>query len=119
VGLTAEQAGDEGPDATSFRFPLSASGRAQALARPEGYVEVVAERGGPGGGTVLGVHMVGAGVAELAAVAALAVEMGATAEDLALTIAPHPTLSEALAEAALGALGRPLHVRRRKKEPGS
>jgi dihydrolipoamide dehydrogenase len=118
VGLTAEQAADDGHDATSFRFPLSASGRAQALARPEGYVEVVVERGGPGGGTVLGVHMVGAGVAELAAEAALAVEMGATAEDLALTIAPHPTLSEALAEAAMGALGRPLHVRRRKKESG-
>ena len=90
-------------------------GRAQALGRPEGYVEIVAERGGAGGGTVVGVHMVGAGVAELAAEAALAVEMGATAEDLALTIAPHPTLSEALAEAAMGALGRPLHVRRRKE----
>jgi dihydrolipoyl dehydrogenase len=118
VGLTAEQARRSylAPDEiTSFRFPLSASGRALALARPEGYVEVVAERGGgPAGGTVLGVHMVGAGVAELAAEAALAVEMGATTEDLALTIAPHPTLSEALAEAAMGALGRPLHVRRRK-----
>jgi dihydrolipoamide dehydrogenase len=123
VGLTAEQAGQlhlAAPDQIStFRFPLSASGRALALARPEGYVEVVAERGGgPTGGTVLGVHMVGAGVAELAAEAALAIEMGATAEDLALTIAPHPTLSEALAEAAMGALGRPLHVRRRK-EPGT
>jgi dihydrolipoamide dehydrogenase len=109
VGLTAE----DGADATSFRFPLSASGRALALGRPEGYVEIVAERGG--GGSVLGVHMVGAGVAELAAEAALASEMGATAEDLALTVAPHPTLSEALAEAAMGALGRPLHVRRRKE----
>src|SRR5207244_608766 len=85
------------------RFPLSASGRALSLARPEGYVEIVADRGD---GTVLGVHMVGAGVAELAAEAALAVEMAATVEDLALTIAPHPTLSEALAEAALGAAGR-------------
>ena len=129
VGLTAEQAIADGaeirrlhpaPDQiTTFRFPLSASGRAQALGRPEGYVEIVAERGGSaaGGGTVLGVHMVGAGVAELAAEAALAVEMSATVEDLALTIAPHPTLSETLAEAAMGALGRPLHVRRRK-EPG-
>ena len=114
VGLTAEQAAEDGADATTFRFPLSASGRALAMGRPEGYVEVVAERGGTGGGAVLGVHMVGAGVAELAAEAALAIEMGATAEDLALTIAPHPTLSEALAEAAMGALGRPLHVRRRK-----
>jgi dihydrolipoamide dehydrogenase len=122
VGLTAEQAAEEGAETTTFRFPLSASGRAVALARPEGYVEIVAERGGGAtggdamGGTILGVHMVGAGVAELAAEAALAIEMGATAEDLALTIAPHPTLSEALAEAAMGALGRPLHVRRRKKE---
>ncbi len=115
VGLTAEQAAEAGADATAFRFPLSASGRALALGRPEGYVEIVVERGGePAGGTVLGVHMVGAGVAELAAEAALAIEMGATAQDLALTIAPHPTLSEALAEAAMGALGRPLHVRRRK-----
>jgi dihydrolipoamide dehydrogenase len=114
VGLTAEQAAEAGAEAVGFRFPLSASGRAQALGRPEGYVEIVAERGGdPGSGPVLGVHMVGAGVAELAAEAALAVEMGATAEDLALTIAPHPTLSEALAEAAMGAAGRPLHVRRR------
>ena len=116
VGLTAEQAAEDGAEATAFRFPLSASGRALALGRPGGFVEVVAERGGgPAGGTVLGVHMVGAGVAELAAEAALAIEMGATTEDLALTIAPHPTLSEALAEAAMGALGRPLHIRRRKE----
>ena len=122
VGLTAEQAAEAGADAIAFRFPLSASGRALALARPEGYVEIVADRGGggsaggAGGATVLGVHMVGAGVAELAAEAALAVEMAATVEDVALTIAPHPTLSEALAEAAMGAAGRPLHVRRRKKK---
>jgi dihydrolipoamide dehydrogenase len=113
VGLTPEQATEAGADAVSFRFPLSASGRALALARPEGYVEIVADRSG---GTVVGVHMVGAGVAELAAEAALAIEMAATVEDVALTIAPHPTLSEALAEAAMGAAGRPLHVRRRKKE---
>ena len=117
VGLTEEQAAEAGAEAVNFRFPLSASGRALALGRPEGYVEIVAERGGTSGvgGAVLGVHMIGAGVAELAAEAALAIEMGATAEDLALTIAPHPTLSEALAEAAMGALGRPLHVRRRKE----
>jgi dihydrolipoamide dehydrogenase len=112
VGLTPEQATEAGADAVSFRFPLSASGRALALARPEGYVEIVADRSG---GTVVGVHMVGAGVAELAAEAALAIEMAATVEDVALTIAPHPTLSEALAEAAMGAGGRPLHVRRRKE----
>ena len=112
VGLTADQAGGAGADPATFRFPLAASGRALALARPEGFVEIVADRGA---GTVLGVHMVGAGVAELAAEASLAIEMGATVEDLALTIAPHPTLSEAIAEAAMGAAGRPLHVRRKEK----
>ncbi|MDQ3944221.1 MAG: dihydrolipoyl dehydrogenase, partial [Actinomycetota bacterium] len=109
VGLTAEQAEEAGAEPASFTFPLAASGRAVTLGRTGGHVEVVAERGD---GTILGVHMVGAGVAELAFGAALAVEMGATVEDLALTIAPHPTLSEALAEAAKGAAGRPLHVRR-------
>jgi dihydrolipoamide dehydrogenase len=109
VGLTAEQAGEAGAETTSFTFPLAASGRAVTLGRTDGHVEVVAERGD---GTVLGVHMVGPCVSELAFAAALAVEMGATVEDLALTIAPHPTISEALAEAAKGAAGRPLHVRR-------
>ena len=110
VGLTPEQAVAAGADATTFTFPMAASGRALTLGHPGGHVEVVAERDG---GAVLGVHMVGRGVAELAAEAALAIEMGATVEDLALTIAPHPSLSETLAEAALGAAGRPLHVRTR------
>ncbi len=100
VGATAEQARAAGAHAVAFSFPLAASGRALTLGRPEGHVEVVADRGD---GTVLGVHLVGWGVSELAAGAALAVEMGATVEDLALTIAPHPTLAEALAEAATGA----------------
>ena len=106
VGATREEAAAAGADVAAFRFRLAASGRALTLGRPEGYVEVVADRSG---GTVLGVHMVGPGVSELAAGAALAVEMAATVEDLALTIAPHPTLSEAVAEAATGAA--------RRKEP--
>jgi dihydrolipoamide dehydrogenase len=112
VGATEQQAAEAGAEAVSFTFPLAASGRAATLGRPEGHVEVVADRGD---GTVLGVHMVGPGVAELAAEAALAVEMGASVEDLALTIAPHPTLSESLAEAALGAAGRPRHARRSRR----
>jgi dihydrolipoyl dehydrogenase len=111
VGATTDQASEAGADALSFTFPLAASGRAATLGRAEGHVEVVAD----GDGTVLGVHMAGRGVAELAAEAALAVEMGATLEDLALTIAPHPTLSEAMAEAALGAAGRPRHARRSRR----
>jgi dihydrolipoamide dehydrogenase len=109
VGLTAEQAEDAGAEATTFRFPLAASGRAVTLGRTTGHVEVIADRAD---GTVLGVHMAGPDVAELAFGAALAIEMGATVEDLALTIAPHPTISEAVTEAAKGAAGRPLHTRR-------
>ena len=108
VGLTAEQASAAGAEATSFTFPLAASGRALTLGRRDGHVELAAD----GDGTVLGVHMVGPGVAELAFGAALAVEMAATVEDVAATIAPHPTLSEALAEAAKAAAGHPLHIRR-------
>ena len=108
VGLTTEQATGAGAEVSTFTFPLAASGRAITLGRTGGHVEVVAERGD---GTVLGIHMVGPGVAELAFAAALAVEMGATVEDVALTIAPHPTISEAITEAAKGAAGRPLHTR--------
>jgi dihydrolipoamide dehydrogenase len=111
VGATREQAAEAGAEARSFTFPLAASGRAATLGRSVGQVEVVAD----GDGTVLGVHMAGPGAVELAAHAALAVETAATLEDLALTIAPHPTLSEGLAEAALGAAGRPRHARRSRR----
>ena len=62
-------------------------------------------------GTVLGIHAVGPHASELAGEAALAVEMAATLDDLALTVHPHPTMAESLAEAALVGLGRPLHIR--------
>jgi dihydrolipoamide dehydrogenase len=110
VGLSREQAVAEGAEVAHFRFPLAASARARTLGAAAGHIEVVAE----GDGTLLGVHMVGAGVSELAGEAAVAVEMGATLEDLALVIHPHPTLSEGLAEAAWGGLGRALHVRSRR-----
>jgi len=110
AGATVEQLKARGEDADSFLFPFAASGRAIVLGATSGHVEIVAAADG----TVVGVHMVGAGVAELAGEAALAVEMGASATDLALTIHPHPTMSEALVEAALGVLGRPLHARARK-----
>jgi dihydrolipoamide dehydrogenase len=96
VGLSASQAEAAGAAVIRHRVPLGASGRARILGRPSGFVEVVAD----GDGTVLGVHMAGPGVSELAAEAALAVEMAATVDDLALTIHPHPTVSESIAEAA-------------------
>jgi dihydrolipoyl dehydrogenase len=108
VGLSPEEARAGGADVDVFRFPLTGSARALILGQPEGFVEMVTERSG---GAIVGVHMAGPGVSELAAEAALAVEMGATAEDLAWTIHPHPTLSEALADSARGVAGRPLHAR--------
>ena len=110
VGMTREEAvAAAGKDVKSFRFPLGASGRAQTLGPAVlGHVEIVADAES----VVLGVHMAGPLVSELAGEAALAIEMGATLEDLALTIHPHPTFSEALAESAWGALGKPLHAGR-------
>jgi dihydrolipoamide dehydrogenase len=80
------------PSLSTRRLPLRSSGRALTLGRHDGFVEVVSDAAG----TVLGVHIVGPGVSELAGEAALAIEMAATIDDLALTVHPHPTLSEAL-----------------------
>jgi dihydrolipoamide dehydrogenase len=100
IGLTREAATAAGAEARSFTVPLTASGRALTLGRSDGHVELVAD----GDGTVLGVHLAGPGAGELAATAALAIEMGVSVLDVALTIAPHPTISEALGDAAKGLL---------------
>ena len=98
-----------GPGLRSSRFPVGASGRAATLGEELGFVEVVSDEEDD---TVLGVHIVAPHASELIAEGMLAVEMGATLEDLALTIHPHPTLSEMLGEAAGLGAGRPLHIRR-------
>jgi len=90
------------------RFPHTASARAQTIGEPAGGTYLVVDEAG----TVLGVHAVGPHVSELAGEAALAVEMAATVEDLSLTVHPHPTMSESIAEAAWLARGHPLHIRR-------
>ena len=105
VGLDRDEAAAAGLAATTGRFPFAASGRARTLGDTEGFVEVVADEAG----TVIGVHAVGAHVAELAGEAALAVETAATVEDLAGTIHAHPTMGESIMEAALGLAGRPVH----------
>jgi dihydrolipoamide dehydrogenase len=108
VGRTREEAiAALGDEVKTFRFPLGASGRAQTLGPAVlGHAEIVADPSG----VVVGVHLAGPRASELAGEAALAIEMGATLDDLALTIHPHPTFSEALAESAWGALGNPLHA---------
>ncbi len=88
-------------------FPFRANGRAMTKQADEGFVRVVARADNH---VVLGIHAVGAGVSELSAAFSLAIEMGARLEDIALTIHAHPTMGEAFHEAALAALGRPLHI---------
>jgi dihydrolipoamide dehydrogenase len=82
-------------------------GRALSVNDTDGFVKVVADAKS---GEVLGVHIVGNGASDLISEATLAIEMGAVADDLRLTIHPHPTLSEAMMEAAAAALGEAIHV---------
>lgn len=96
-------------------FPMAASGRAIASSENEGLIKVLTDRATD---RVLGVHMVGAHASELIAQAVIAMEFGSSAEDLALTMFAHPTLSEGLHEAALAVSGHAIHVasRRRSKK---
>jgi dihydrolipoamide dehydrogenase len=110
VGLTEAQARAAGHEPVVGKFPFAASGRAMTLGETEGFVKIVADRGTD---LVLGVHMVGPEVTELVAEAALAIEMGATVEDLAATIHAHPTLPETLMEAAESVHGAAIHIFRR------
>lgn len=109
VGMTEAQARAAGHDVKVGRFPFSASGRALALGETEGLVKVVADDE-----RLLGVGIAGAEASELIGEAALALEMVAAAEDVALTIHPHPTLSEGVAEAFKHALGEAIHIANRK-----
>jgi len=107
VGYTPEQAKAEGLDITVTTFPFAANGRALTQMNEEGFVRIVARADDH---LVLGGQAVGAGVSELTSSLALAIEMGAVLEDVAGTIGAHPTRSEAIHEAAFGALGRGLHI---------
>jgi dihydrolipoamide dehydrogenase len=109
AGLSPDEAKAAGEDAVVASFPFSASGRALTLEAGEdgGFVRIVARKGDQ---RVLGIQAVGRGVAELAGEFAHALAMGAVLEDVAGTIHVHPTLGEALGEAALLALGRGLHI---------
>jgi dihydrolipoamide dehydrogenase len=107
VGLTEDKAREKGLEVSVGTFPLRASGKALALGATEGLVKIVADSRY---GEVLGAHMVGPGVTELIATVVVARELEATVEEVARTVFAHPTLSETIVEAALAALGRPLHL---------
>jgi dihydrolipoamide dehydrogenase len=108
VGLTEAEAAASGREIVIGRFPLTALGRAVIEPGTHGFAKLVFAAGG---GPLLGAHLAGPRSTELIAEMALAIEMGATAEDLALTVHAHPTFAEALMEAAEVSLGRPIHIR--------
>jgi dihydrolipoamide dehydrogenase len=112
-GLTEAQAQADGIDVEIAKFPWGALSRAITVDRPEGLTKLVLEKGT---GRILGVGIVGSGAGELIAEGVLAIEMGATAEDLKLVIHPHPTLSESMMEAAEVFFGQSTHVYRPKRK---
>jgi dihydrolipoamide dehydrogenase len=111
VGLQEEEARSKGRQVVTGQFPFAASGRALSLMETDGFVKIVADAETD---EVLGVHMVGPEVTELIAEAALAIEMGATSEDLARTIHAHPTLPESVMEAAEAVHKMAVHIFQRK-----
>lgn len=111
VGMTEQEAIDAGHKVRTGRFPLAASGRAMAMDVDGGLVKVIADEETD---QLLGFHMVGPQAGELVAEATLAIEMGATLMDIALTQHAHPTLSEAFMEAAEQAHGQAIHTSNRR-----
>jgi len=110
VGLTEQEAKEKGIDFQVARFPFSASGKAMALGETEGQVRIIHEKGS---GKVLGVHIMGPHATDLIAEGVMAIQLGATVKDIAETIHGHPTLSEAVMEAAkAGAFGEAIHYRK-------
>jgi dihydrolipoamide dehydrogenase len=112
AGLTETQAQTDNREIKVAKFPWAASGRAVTLDRPEGMTKLVID---PKSERVLGVGIVGVGAGELIAEGVLAIEMGAVAQDIALTIHPHPTLSETVMESAEVFYGTSTHIYRPKK----
>ena len=107
AGLSPKEASAAGLDCISALFPFSANGRAMTLEAVDGFVRVVARRDNH---RIVGWQAVGGSVSELSTSFSLSIEMGARLEDVAGTIHAHPTLGEAVQEAALRALGHALHI---------
>jgi dihydrolipoamide dehydrogenase len=108
AGMMEEQAKAKGyTDLKIGKFPFAANGRAVSMMETDGFVKIVADAKTH---VVLGVHIVGPEASNLISEAALAIEMGARLEDLALTIHPHPTLGETMMEAAEATLGHAIHI---------
>ena len=107
VGKTEEELKEAGIDYAVGKFPFQANSRAKANRDTEGFVKVLADKKTD---RVLGVHIVGSEAGTMIAEAAMAMEFGASSEDIALTCHAHPTHTEAVKEAALAVHGRPIHI---------
>jgi dihydrolipoamide dehydrogenase len=107
VGMTEAEAREAGRELRVGKFPFAANGRARCLGEAEGLVKLIADARTD---RLLGLHILGPRASDLIAEASLAMEFEAAAEDIALSVHAHPTLPEALKEAALASLGRALHI---------
>jgi dihydrolipoamide dehydrogenase len=105
--LTEAKAREEGYDVKVGKFPFSASGKARILGETVGFVKIVAEKKYD---EVLGVHIIGPHATELLAEACVAMQLESTAEELGNTMHAHPTVSEAVMEAAEGVHGKTIHI---------
>ncbi len=107
VGKTEEQLKEAGIEYNSGKFPFTANGRAKANKTTEGFVKILADKKTD---RVLGVHIIGVNAGEMIAEAAIAMELSASSEDIARMCFAHPTMSEAVKEAALAVTGVPIHM---------
>ncbi|MER9489135.1 dihydrolipoyl dehydrogenase [Mesorhizobium sp. M0563] len=107
VGKTEEELKKAGVDYKAGKFPFSANGRARAMLHTDGFVKILADKASD---RVLGVHIVGFGAGEMIHEAAVLMEFGGSSEDLARTCHAHPTMSEAVKEAALATFFKPIHI---------
>jgi dihydrolipoamide dehydrogenase len=107
VGKTEEELKKAGVDYKIGKFPFTANGRARAMLHTDGFVKILADKATD---RVLGVHIVGFGAGEMIHEAAVLMEFGGSSEDLARTCHAHPTMSEAVKEAALATFFKPIHI---------
>jgi dihydrolipoamide dehydrogenase len=107
VGRTEEELKKAGVDYKVGKFPFTANGRARAMLHTDGFVKILADKKTD---RVLGVHIVGFGAGEMIHEAAVLMEFGGSSEDLARTCHAHPTMSEAVREAALATVFKPIHI---------
>src|SRR5690349_11067166 len=107
VGLAEHEVKESGREYKVGKFPFSANGRARTMGEPTGFVKFIADAKTD---ELLGAHLIGPNVSELCAEVVLAFEYRGSSEDIGITVHSHPTLSEAVKEAALGVLGRAIHL---------